>query len=132
MFPVLDHRNGVPIYRQIVDAIRRQIITGELHPGQQLLSVRVLAEQLRVNPMTVSKAYGLLEQEQLLERRRGVGLFVSKLSRHQLDRDKKALLADTMQQAVDAAVQFGLTEREAAELFSESYRHNQTRTRRQK
>ena len=132
MFLTIDHRNGMPIYRQIVAAIRRQIITGELSPGEQLLSVRMLAEQLRVNPMTVSKAYGLLEQERLLERRRGVGLFVGKVSSRHLDRDKKALLAEVMRQAAAIAVHLGLAQDDAAEMFSESYRQHKPNARRQK
>jgi len=66
-----------PIYRQLVDQVRRLVAGGQLAPGAALPSVREVALQLAVNPMTVSKAYGLLELEGVLERRRGVGMLVA-------------------------------------------------------
>ena len=70
--------SGVPIYRQIIDQVRRMIASGQLQAGEELPSVRTLALQLEVNPMTISKAYSLLEAEGLLERRRGRGMIVAR------------------------------------------------------
>lgn len=61
----------MPIYRQLVDQVRRLVAGGQLAPGTELPSVREVAQTHAVNPMTVSKAYALLEAEGLLERRRG-------------------------------------------------------------
>ena len=66
-----------PIVRQIVDAIRRQISTGELSVGDKLPSVRGLAQQLGINPNTVSKSYAQLAAEGWIESRSGLGLFVA-------------------------------------------------------
>ena len=66
-----------PIVRQIVDAIRRQISTGELSVGDKLPSVRGLAQQLSINPNTVSKSYAQLAADGWLESRSGLGLFVA-------------------------------------------------------
>ena len=66
-----------PIGRQIVDAVRMKIATGELAPGDQLPSVRGLAQQLGINPNTVAKAYAELTAEGWLESRQGLGLFVA-------------------------------------------------------
>ena len=66
-----------PIVRQIIDAIRRQISTGELSVGDKLPSVRGLAQQLGINPNTVSKPYAQLAAEGWLESRSGLGLFVA-------------------------------------------------------
>lgn len=63
--------SAVPIYRQIVDQIHRQLDSGQLAPGDTLPSVRDVARAHAINPMTVSKAYSLLESEGLLERQRG-------------------------------------------------------------
>lgn len=63
--------SAVPIYRQIVDQIHRQLDSGQLAPGDTLASVRDVARAHAINPMTVSKAYSLLEAEGLLERQRG-------------------------------------------------------------
>ncbi len=69
--------SGVPIYRQLVEQIRRLISGGQLPPGAELPSVRDLALQYAVNPMTISKAYALLEAEGLLERHRGKPMTVA-------------------------------------------------------
>ena len=66
-----------PIGKQIVDAIRMKIATAELLPGDQLPSVRGLAQQLMVNPNTVAKAYGELSSEGWLDARQGLGLLVA-------------------------------------------------------
>ncbi len=67
----------VPLYRQIVDQVRLAVSTGTLVAGEQLPSVRTLAEQLVINPNTVAKAYTLLTQEGVVEAHAGKGLFVA-------------------------------------------------------
>jgi GntR family transcriptional regulator len=69
--------SGVPIYRQLMEQIRRMVASNHLSPGDALPSVRQVANHLAVNPMTISKAYSLLEAEGLLERQRGKGMIVS-------------------------------------------------------
>ncbi len=66
-----------PIGKQIVDAVRMKIATGELGQGDQLPSVRGLAQQLTINPNTVAKAYAELAAEGWLEARQGLGLYVA-------------------------------------------------------
>lgn len=66
-----------PIGRQIVDAVRLKIATGELRAGAQLPSVRGLAQQLTINPNTVAKAYAELTAEGWLDARQGLGLYVA-------------------------------------------------------
>jgi len=68
--------SGVPIYRQIIDQVKTQIATGRLEAGIFMPSVRQVAEELEINPMTVSKAYSLLEKENVLEFVRGQGMVV--------------------------------------------------------
>ena len=68
--------SGVPIYRQVADAIVRQIDRGQIQHGDLLPSVRQLASELGINPMTVSKAWAMLESEEIVERKRGVGMVV--------------------------------------------------------
>ncbi|MGH8219548.1 MAG: GntR family transcriptional regulator [Steroidobacteraceae bacterium] len=63
--------SGVPIYRQLVDQVRRLVTSGQLAPGTELPSVRDIAAEYTVNPTTISKAYSLLEGEGLLQRNRG-------------------------------------------------------------
>ncbi len=117
----IDHHNGQPIYRQVIDQIRQQIMAGQLHEGEQLMTVRDLAGQLRVNPMTISKAYALLELEGLLERRRGIGLFVARVRDEQKGKTKENLLEDILRQAAVMAVQFDIPQSKAVEMLAELY-----------
>jgi GntR family transcriptional regulator len=66
-----------PIYRQLVEQARRMVAGGQLAPGEAMPSVRDIARSLAVNPMTVSKAYAILEAEGVLERHRGQGMTVA-------------------------------------------------------
>ena len=66
-----------PIYRQMVEQLRRQILGGQIHAGDGMPSVRDVATTLGINPMTVSKAYSLLEADGWLERRRGMGMTIA-------------------------------------------------------
>lgn len=67
----LNPQSGIPIYRQLAEQIRRMAAGGQLKEGDELPSVRELALEHAVNPMTISKAYSLLESEGLLMRQRG-------------------------------------------------------------
>jgi len=122
MLVEIDTHSGVPIYRQVIEQIRRQIMTGRLAEGGQLPTVRDLAKRLKVNPMTVSKAYSLLEIEGLVERRRGVGLFVAKLSRRRKERISREMLESIVKKAVITAVQLGVSEQEVKEVLLKLYR----------
>jgi GntR family transcriptional regulator len=68
---ILDPHAGVPIYRQLLEQVRRLVASGQLKPGAELPSVREVALAHAVNPMTISKAYGMLEAEGLLQRNPG-------------------------------------------------------------
>ena len=69
--------SGVPIYRQVIDQVKTLIATGRLKEGEFLPSVRQVSKDLEINPMTVSKAYSLLEKEGVLEFVRGQGMRVN-------------------------------------------------------
>lgn len=69
--------DGKPIYRQIVDQIKYLIASGRLQPGDELPPIRVLAEELLINPNTVARAYRELEIAGLLTKRQGAGTYVS-------------------------------------------------------
>jgi len=73
----LSAASDVPIYRQIIQHVRRAVARGEFRLGEQLPAVRVLAETLVVNPNTVARAYQELIRDGLLESRNGVGVFVA-------------------------------------------------------
>ena len=73
----IDLKDPIPIWRQIEQGMRYLVAVGALRPGRPVPSVRDLAQELRVNPMTVSKAYQHLTAHGVLEVRRGEGTFVA-------------------------------------------------------
>src|SRR5215469_11664253 len=72
-----DTGSGVPIYRQLIQQVRRDVMLGRLRPGDQLPSVSEVVGALSVNPNTVVKAFSELEHQGLVVRRQGVGTFVA-------------------------------------------------------
>ena len=86
-----------PISRQIVDAVRMTIATGEMAAGDRLPSVRGLAQQLAINPNTVAKAYGDLIAEGWLESRQGLGQFVAPARQRLSDAERERRLDDAIQ-----------------------------------
>jgi GntR family transcriptional regulator len=107
-----------PIYRQIVEQVRRQVASGQLQPGDELPSVRAVAQEHAINPMTVSKAYSLLESEGLLERRRGMGMVVAAQRAPGDLRHRLSLLEPVLRSAAQQVVELGLEQRQALDLFS--------------
>jgi len=108
MLIVIEKESGIPIYRQIVDQIRFQVASGLLRPGEQLPSTRVLSQELGVNPMTISKSFGLLEEEGLVVRRPGLQLEVAERSVDDEMRGREAQLAALLEPVATAARQLGI------------------------
>lgn len=98
-----------PIYRQIVEQVRRFVAAGQLRIGEGLPSVREMAEHHAVNPMTVSRAYSQLEGEGVLERRRGVGMVVAAARGAGLTADERLrLLEPRLRDVIREAGDLGL------------------------
>jgi GntR family transcriptional regulator len=85
--------DGVPIYQQIVNQVRYLIAAGRLKPGEELPPIRVLAEQLTVNPNTVARAYLELERAGAVTKRHGAGTYVSEARQALPQREKTKILA---------------------------------------
>ena len=112
---ILNPQSGVPIYRQLLDQVRRMVSSGQLQPGAALPSIRDLALLHAINPMTISKAYSLLEAEGLLERHRGKPMTVASQStaRPQLSK-RLQQIEPLLDQVVLAARQLQITDAELA------------------
>ena len=103
-----------PIYRQLIEQVRRLIAAAVLKPGDILPSVREVALTLAVNPMTVSKAYNMMETEGLLSRARGVGMLVAA---HKNPQEKEHLIIPTLERAAAEARQLELDPETVLLLF---------------
>lgn len=109
-----------PIYRQLMEQVRRRIASGQLRAGQEIPSVRELAQTLAVHPMTVSKAYSALESQGLLERRRGLSMVVAaQHTQASPSASRVELLRPTLEKAALEARQLELPSTQVLELFEQ-------------
>ena len=122
---VLNPQSGTPIYRQLIDQITRLIAGGQLAAGTELPSVRELAELHAVNPMTISKAYALLENEGLLERQRGKPMRVAARRRNQAPPTQRLQkLEPAVAELVLAARQLELGKKDLLALVGDEWEKN--------
>jgi GntR family transcriptional regulator len=111
--------DGPPIYQQIVDQIRFRIVSGQLAAGAELPTIRGLAENARVNPNTVARAYRELEHEGLVEKRRTVGTFVATNSGRISIAKRRRLLVPHIDKMLIQAKQLGFDLDELIEQLTE-------------
>ena len=115
--------DGVPIYQQIVNQIKYLAASGRLEPGEQLPSVRVLAEQLVINPNTVARAYRELETAGVLGTRRGAGVYLTEDRTSPLARrERLRILGERADQILAEADHMGIGVEEVHNLLDERHR----------
>jgi GntR family transcriptional regulator len=117
--PLWDNRmdrewnDSQPIYRQLRDRVVAMILDGVLNEGDPLPSVRTVAADFRLNPLTVLKGYQELVDESLVEKKRGLGMFVRTGARDLLLRgERQKFLADEWPRVAATIRRLGLTEEE--------------------
>ena len=119
---ILNPQSGTPIYRQLIDQVRRMVASGQLAAGAALPSVRELAIEHAVNPMTISKAYSLLESEGVLERQRGKPMTVAAQDRVQVPRTQRLQqLEAQIDHLVLSARQLELTQEDLAKAIRKKW-----------
>src|SRR5947207_15447745 len=112
----------VPIYRQIADQIGRAIATGQLTAGEQMPSVRALAEQLVINPNTVARTYADLIRDGVLEAQQGKGVFVARRRTVYTKTERLRRIEASLQAFVSEGVQLGFTPEELREALDRKLR----------
>ena len=114
-----DHKT---IFLQIRDWLVDQILTGKLAPGDRVPSVRELAADIEVNRNTVMRSYALMEQEGIIDNRRGIGFFVSDQARQRLATDEKAqFMRDELPKLIHQAKVLRLTLADFEPLIQQLY-----------
>jgi GntR family transcriptional regulator len=119
MLIVVDPSSGVPVFRQVMDQVRFHIAGGLLKPGDELPATRTLSAELGVNPMTISKAYNLLEHDGVLTRRPGKPLVVADLDASEIALEKIEQLRTSLAEAVRVARQLGVGTDQALTTYRE-------------
>ncbi|HOQ17020.1 MAG TPA: GntR family transcriptional regulator [Defluviitaleaceae bacterium] len=97
---ILSNSSDKPIYEQIVEQIRSQILYGELSEGTQLPSIRKLAQELRISVITTKRAYEELEREKLIETVAGKGSFVASQNKELMREKKLAEIENKLSEAI--------------------------------
>jgi GntR family transcriptional regulator len=116
----LEWNDGQPIYRQLRDRVVEMILDGVLKEGDALPSVRNVAAEYRVNPLTILKAYQQLVDEELVEKRRGLGMFVRTGARNLLlQGERQKFLAEQWPRVAATIQRLGL---KAEELLDANHR----------
>lgn len=110
--------SGVPIYRQIVEQVLAMIAGGVLREGDHLPSVRSVARDAAVNPMTVSKAYSRLESDGVVRRVRGQGMEVRPPSTNGSLDQRKQQFRETIEPALHRARQLGLNQKQIRDVIA--------------
>jgi len=110
--------SGVPIYKQLFSQIERMVLNGYFAVGEHLPSVRQVATSLEVNPMTVSKAYGLLEERGYLTRLRGKGMVVAQRNDEVSQQEKVKVLNKMIAELLTQAQQMGISGQEIVNLVT--------------
>lgn len=118
-------QGGVPIYLQVMQQIKYLVASGRLQPGDELPSIRTLAEQLIVNPNTIARAYRELETAGVVEKRRTAGTFVAEAGSPLARKERLRLLRQRIDQLLVEAFQMGFELDEVLKLVEQSELNSQ-------
>ena len=108
----ISQNNGVPIYKQIADAFRSDILAGKYKQGEYLPSIRELAKELRISVITTMKAYEQLETEGLVTASQGRGFYVNAQDSEMLREQHLRKVEASLSEAIDAAKIAGMSDTE--------------------
>ena len=118
---VLSNSSGKPIYEQITEQIKSEILTGVRQAGEQMPSIRTLAKDLRVSVITTKRAYEELERDGFVETVPGRGTYVALQNRQALREEQYRRAEAKLLEAVEIAKGAGITEEELAGCLHELY-----------
>ena len=117
----LDFHSGLPIYTQIVNQIQSQLVNKILKPGDQLPTVRALAQELRVNFNTVARAYRILDEARIISTQQGRGTYIIEIPPPEVsEKLRHESLAALTQRFIAEAFRLGFSEREISQMVRDS------------
>lgn len=114
---ILNHTSMVPIYEQVVDQVKNQVITGELSENEPLPSVRALSGTLKISALTVKKAYDRLEEEGFVVTVHGKGTYVAPTNRALAAEARRRAVEEDFASALDKAKAVGMSPAEIREII---------------
>lgn len=114
---IINSSSMVPIYEQIVDQVKAQIISGELKEDDNLPSVRTLSKELRISALTVKKAYDSLEQEGFTVTIHGKGTYVDAANKEMMMEEYRREVEEELTEVIRKAKRYGLPEEDIREML---------------
>ena len=114
----MEFSNSKPIYLQIIDNIKKQLIRGELNIGDKIISQREYAQKMKVNPNTVQRAYREMENMNLVETLRGQGTFICKRP-EMLDQIKEEMAENIMRNFLSEMKSIGFSDEKTISLVKQ-------------
>jgi GntR family transcriptional regulator len=116
----IDFRSGLPIYTQIVNQVHAQIASGILKSGDQLPTVRALAEELRVNFNTVARAYRILDEERIISTQQGRGTYITEIPPPKVsEKFRREALEELTQRYISEAMRLEFSKSEIRQMVSD-------------
>lgn len=115
----IEFDNNMPIYLQIMNYIKRQIVTGRLKAGDKILSVRELAAELQINPNTIQRTFQELEREEIVETRRGLGRYVTS-EESKIMAIKKEMAGELLDRFIHGMQELGFAEQDIVTIVTEA------------
>ncbi len=116
----LDFHSGLPIYTQIANQIQSQLVNGILKPGDQLPTVRALAQELRINFNTVARAYRILDEARIISTQQGRGTYITEIPPPEVT---EKLRVESLQELTDRfigeALRLGFSGHEVSRMFKD-------------
>lgn len=118
MHIILNHSSMIPVYEQLIDQIKSEIIEARLKEGQPLPSVRVLAGELRISALTVKKAYDKLEEAGLVTTVHGKGTFVTASDRQLALEARRKAVEEDFEKSIYRAVSMGMSKQDIVDIVN--------------
>jgi len=116
----IDFRSGLPIYTQIVTQVQAQVASSILQPGDQLPTVRALAEELRVNFNTVARAYRILDEERIISTQQGRGTYITEIPPPKVsEKIRKEALEALAQKYISEAMRLEFSKTEIRQMVND-------------
>jgi len=119
----IDFRSGLPIYTQIVNQVQAQVVGGVLKPGDQLPTVRALAEELRVNFNTVARAYRILDEARIISTQQGRGTYITDVPPPKVnERLRRESLEALTQRFISEAMRLEFSKSEINQMIKDQFK----------
>lgn len=121
MLITLSQKSDKPLYQQVVNQVKAQILSGQLEGGASLPSIRALAKELTTSVITIKRAYAELEKDGFIYTRQGLGSFVSDLRTDEIQNVKRQEVETMLREGINQAMKLGLNLEDILQMVEEIY-----------